>query len=84
MILDKPEAIVSLLKDIKFAKSLNIIGTLEDATLDGEGKLWIQISKENKEMSEAIVKVLKNLENQKVYIIVKCDGLKEEVEKHEV
>ena len=79
VLMEKPEAIVSLIKDIKFAKSLNIIGTLEDASIDGEGKLWIQISKDNKEMSEAIAKVLKKLRNERVYIVVKCGALEAEV-----
>jgi len=77
VLIEKPEAMISLLKDIKIEKALTIFGNIEDATIDVDGKLWIQISKDNKDMTEAIAKVLKRLKSERVFIIVKCKELEE-------
>jgi len=79
----KPPAIVSLIKDIKYAGSMSIVGDIVYAGMDSEGCLWLQIRKDNQEMLEAIVKLLKCVLHNQVKISVYCDALTELVEQYE-
>jgi len=79
----KPPAIVSLIKDIKYTGGMSIVGNIKYAGVDSEGYLWIQIEKDNKEMLEAIARLVKSIINEQVKITINSYTLDELVKQYE-
>jgi len=79
----KPPAIVSLIKDIKYTGGMSIVGNITYVGVDSEGHLWIQIQKDNKEMLEAIARLVKSILNEQVKITINSYTLDKLVKEYE-